>query len=53
LAIALFKQNDSKGAEQAFKKAIELDPEDANAHLGLSKVYIKLGKVEQSKKIAT
>ena len=52
MAIALFQQGDIQGAEEAFRKCIELDPNDAKAHLGLSKVFKKLGKVDEGKKTA-
>jgi tetratricopeptide (TPR) repeat protein len=46
--LALFKQKDFKGAEAAFRKAIELDSKSVLAHTNLGVVLERQGKLEEA-----
>jgi tetratricopeptide (TPR) repeat protein len=46
-----FMQNDFKGAEESYKKAVELNPESVNAMKNLAVVYSKLGDFENAKTV--
>ena len=50
MGLTLVKIGDDFGAERAFARAIELDPNHAKAHYRRGAVLARLGRVEAAKK---
>lgn len=46
--IALFLEGDLKGAEVAFKRAVEVEPEYADGWVNLARVYLQEGALEEA-----
>ncbi len=49
LGIVYMETDDEKDAVRELKKAIELEPDNVNAHFRLAKLYLSMGKKDESK----
>ncbi|MBW3508039.1 serine/threonine-protein kinase [Janthinobacterium sp. NKUCC06_STL] len=51
LGIMLYRQADYTGAEQAFRKSIELDPQSANSYAYLNAVLLRLNRNDEALRV--
>jgi tetratricopeptide (TPR) repeat protein len=49
MGIVYMETDDQNGAVRELKKAVEMEPENVNAHFRLAKIYLSMGKKEEAK----